>query len=122
MSARHDYTADGLRMLAAALAAVAAEHPGIVQEAVLDELRSHAERLQEDPRAHDHAEIARSAFTAAAEAIGALNRQAGARLRRLAEAVAPDRPLLDQREPVRAFFRESAEALGTIGEWRSATS
>jgi hypothetical protein len=119
MSPSHDYTAEGLRTLAAALEAVAAEHPGIVRATVPDDLRAHAGRLQRDRHASHHAAIARQAFAAAADEIAALHPDAGIRLRRLANAMAADRPLLDQGEPVRTFFRESAEVLGTIAESRS---
>jgi hypothetical protein len=117
-----EYTARGLNLLADALAAVAAEHPGRMHAAAAAELRVFADQLQDDERAPDHARIARSAFREAAAAIEALSSRQGAQLHALADAVAADEPLRDQRDAVHAFFLHSADVLGTIGESRAPTS
>jgi hypothetical protein len=111
MSERHDFCADGLRMLAAALETLAPAYPASVPPARLRGLRAQADRLQDNPMAPKPADQLRVAFIAAAEMLDSAGSHHAAKLRRLAVAIAPDRPIQAQEATVRAFFRQSAAAI-----------
>jgi hypothetical protein len=98
----HEYTAEGLRRLAAALAASGkmARTPELAGS-----LSQAADDLARDPRSLRHAAIARQAFIAAAQALGS------SRVQRAAEALSVDEPLRAQKRRVERFFDEAAAAL-----------
>ena len=119
MGPDHDYTAEGIRGLAAALTAVAerngAAGADVARETAL--LRDRADALQRDPQSTDHARATRETFVSLAGVMAALQERqpalvsGAAEVRRAAEAVRPDRRLLDQRAEVQAFFERAAGAL-----------
>ena len=112
MSVDHDYTAEGIRKLAAALESLVDAKADAGTRAELERFRRDADRLQEDPKSMEHARIVRNVFTSAAEVIASIDIGPAPRdLRSLAESIDPDRPLLGQRDNVRSFLRESAEAI-----------
>jgi hypothetical protein len=114
MSIAHDYSAEGLRKLAAALETTASAQKADVAQTV-SRLRASADELQQDQRSLRHAALVRDAFTAAAEAIGSLSQAPDVTaLKSAAAAIDPGRPLLGQRDAVRQFFRQSAEALDAV--------
>lgn len=102
----HEYTAEGLRKLAAALESLERTRPGAVRDGAVDEIRSHADRIQRDPTSRQHANAVRDAFLNVADAI-----PGGGGLRDDAEAISPEQPLLEQTDAIRAFFEESGRAL-----------
>lgn len=116
----HEYTAEGLRRLAAALDAVAARATVAstvdVSERV-GEIRAHADRLQQNPTSTAHALQAREGALLAA----ALMRQlvgtegdaatAARDAYTTAEQIAPQTLLLDQVDTVRRFFDQSANVV-----------
>lgn len=122
-SPSHEYTADGIRRLRAALETII-QHQSGMAEAVRDELaafRASADQIQEDPSATNHAERVREAFTTAASLMSRLGNerwsgdteleQSIAQVRAAAERVEGDRPLLAQIDAVESFFDHAAEVL-----------
>ena len=116
----HEYTADGVRRLAAAIAELSQRNPGTAGalRAELDAVRAQADSLQRNPQSTEHARYTREAFRAAAGLMGALQQRhysnlsnEVAEVRRAADAVQPDRPLLEQVANVQRFFDQSAAAL-----------
>lgn len=119
MGPGHDYTAEGLRRLGAALEVLSrdaddqarARQEGFAQAAVA---------IQQDPASAQHADRVRTAMLAAADAIEAIGRHRGdaevlerrvAALRDTARSVDGAKLLLEQRQPVQRFFEQSAELL-----------
>jgi hypothetical protein len=125
VSPDHSYTADGIRKLARVVEAVALRLPDLGSDGTTlgADLRDHADRLQADPRASNHAEIARSAFVATAEAISeiqtarypALERAAG-ELRDAATMIRPNRRLLSQAVAIQRFFDRASDVLRGMAE------
>jgi hypothetical protein len=119
----HEYTADGIRRLAAALDVVARQDTvgGAALQPRLDSLRQGADALQRNAESMQHAEQARAAFTSAAGIMAAvqerrfpdLGDEVG-QVREAAEAVRPGAPLLEQRAQVQTFFDRAAAALRTM--------
>lgn len=110
----HEYTAEGIRQLTAALAAHVNQNANDSRTRErLDRFRQMADRLQRDPGSEQHAGMTRDVFTSAVDVFESARVDAGdvSQLRATAEAVSPDRPLLDQIERVRQFFRQSAKIL-----------
>jgi hypothetical protein len=120
----HEYTAQGIRHLAGAIAALAARDAAgdAVLRAQADTLRARADVLQRDPQATDHARQVSEAFAAAAGLLQTLHDRSGAgtadqltNLRDAAAAVDPDRLLLRQKPEVQQFFdRASAAVQGML--------
>jgi hypothetical protein len=113
MTVRHDYTADGLRALAAALEAMAPAHPEAWHERI-DALRARADTIQETPADISVATQVRDAFLSATAMIEAVRREDEPGVRRLAESVNTEQALLSQGDTVRQFFHQSARAIGRI--------
>lgn len=119
MGVTHEYTATGIRRLAAALEDIANRQQ--TRDAMVSDripmLRNLADSLQATEDSPRHANHARSAFTIGADIITALRRDdAGAtdaarRAREAAESIQPTTPLLQQRRQVREFFDRAADAL-----------
>lgn len=124
----HEYTADGIRGLAAALDVVARQDTvgGAALQPRLDSLRQGADALQRNAESMQHAEQTRAAFTSAAGIMAAvqerrfpdLGDEVG-QVREAAEAVRAGAPLLEQRAQVQTFFDRAAAVLramtGTTG-------
>jgi hypothetical protein len=103
----HDYSAEGLRQLADALAA--AEGPSAAS--VSQSLRADADELQRDQKSLRHADIVKDAFGKVADVVGRRMPDEGRRLRDLASAINPDRPLLEQRDAVQELFIAAGDAV-----------
>ena len=120
MGRDHEYTADGIRRLAAALGAVVSQQriADTAFDAALIGLRQRADALQRDATADMHALEAREAFLLAASTIEGVQQRRFPNLAaetteawRTARAVNAQRPLLEQQEQVREFFDRAAAAL-----------
>jgi hypothetical protein len=121
----HEYTAGGLRRLAAAIAELSQRNAGSAAalNAELDALRAQADSLQRNPQSTEHARYAREAFRTAASLMSTLQQRyypeqrypnlaaEVAQLRSAAELVLPARMLLEQTSDVQRFFDRAATAL-----------
>lgn len=103
----HDYTAEGIRKLAAALRVLVSESGGTATDE-LAHFDEQADRLGRDRRSHEHADIVRSVFTAAASRLVAITSKDPPELQRAANAIDPRVPLLQQQGRLRQFFRIAA--------------
>lgn len=109
----HEYTAEGIRRLTAALEAHVNTNGDGESRERFERFRQRADRLQQDPQSAEHAATVRDVFTSALEVLESTNvpQDDTSRLRETATAISPDRPLLDQIDRVRQFFRQSSETL-----------
>jgi len=119
----HDYTADGLRRLAAALSAVLQFEPetGASQRMQIESLYRRAEELQRDSMSLKHAELARSAFTTAEEVSRWLQERNAPTAAEEVEALHvsastldPNVPLLQQISEVERCFDRAEMVLRTL--------
>ena len=119
----HEYTSNGLRSLADALAAVTERETlsGVVDvEERVAEIRDRADRMQRDPNSSQHALQAREATLLAAALMRELGGTAGdastsaQAAYTTAEGIMPETPLLDQMETVRRFFDQSATTVRSL--------
>jgi hypothetical protein len=128
MGLDHAYTSDSIRRLADAIGAIAdlwgITHPDIKDK--LNLLRSHADRLQEDRRSTNHANIVRDAFTHASDLVASIERQITQELGnevadvyRAAEALDPDERVLDQKVEVEMFFKKTSLLLNKMAQHKS---
>lgn len=110
----HEYTAEGIRKLSAALNAIV-ERNGNDPESRsrFDRFRQSADRLERDPQSGQHAGTVRDVFTSAVDVLESSRVDAGDvnQLRQTTSSISADEPLLDQAEAVKRFFSQSAEAL-----------
>jgi len=133
MGLSHDYTAEGITRLAAALRALQNAEPGAaaVPQDKIDTLTTRAERLTSSPRTSlMHADYVREAFEAAVDVMAEVQRRRFpgdttmqteiAALRQSAMSIDPQRPLLDQRDKVQRFFKESVAPMETAAKLASA--
>lgn len=124
----HDYTASGIRRLAAALDAVVREKQ-IDSQTVRDRLHGFqrtAEQIQASPEAPAHSNQVREAFMNAADLMTAIQqnrwpdaadiRQSVGEVRTAAVGIDANRPLLQQTSDVRQFFERAAAALRNMVE------
>lgn len=111
MGKDHEYTAEGIRKLGAALQDLVERRPGVESQQRLDRFRESAQKIQQDPTSAGHADRVREVFTTAADVVASVEAGAGDTLRQAATAIDGSTPLLEQREQVRTFFRQSAEAI-----------
>ena len=118
MGLNHEYTADGLRRLADALAALntGAGADGLNEQ--LAQIRTRADALQREASSTRHAELTRDAFTTAADAVETLQERRfpalsshSDALDEAAGAVQPGTQLLEQRQAVHGFFERAATAI-----------
>ena len=115
---QYEYTAGGIRRLAAAIESM---NPAGAARAQVDLMRQKADSLQIGSTGADRrADMTRAAFPAAAEAMAGLptaNRSAAQlqSVRQAAAAISPQRQLLEQRDQVQAFFDAARTALQTMG-------
>ena len=110
----HDYTAEGIRRLSAALGAYVEQRANDAETRTrFERFRETADRLQKDPRSGAHAGMVRDVFTSAADVFESARIDAGdvSGLRETASALSTERQLLDQIDQVKQFFRQSADAL-----------
>jgi hypothetical protein len=125
---RHEYTAEGIRRLAAAIAAVTTQDSVAVGalEPRIQALRLRAEALQRDPKVDTHALRTREAFLLAASILNdAQDRRFphldgdAATVRRAAESIVAGEALTKQADAVERFFERSAHllrAMVSVGE------
>ena len=121
---RHEYTAEGIRRLAAAIGAIA-ERDSVAVGALeprIRALRERADALQRDPSADAHALKAREAFLLAASVLEEIQDRRfptldgdARNVLRAAEALRANRPLTDQADPIRQFFDHSARLVQSMG-------
>lgn len=110
----HDYTAEGIRRLSAALGAFVEQRPGDTEtRSRFDRFKQSAERLQQDPKSGAHAGTVRDVFTSAVDVFESARIEAGdvSQLRQLATSISADQPLLQQTDTVKQFFSRTADAL-----------
>ena len=121
---KHEYTAEGIRRVAAAISALAREDTlagGAVRPRI-QALRDRANALQRDPNADTHALKAREAFLFAASILESiqdrrfrnLDGDATAVLR-AAEDVTARRPLTEQADAIERFFERTSHLLRAMG-------
>jgi hypothetical protein len=117
MGPEHEYTAEGIRKLAAALESVIERAPDTNDaRARFDRFREIADRIQQDPTSGRHAAMVRDAFTRAVDVLETVVPAASInQLRSTAESISPDEPLLEQRDAVHSFFDESARVMQSAG-------
>lgn len=128
MTLEHNYTSDGIRRLANALAAIVDQQDirALDIKDKLDLLRGHADQLQEDHRSTEHADTVRDAFTLASGLIASIEQRIKpdmkgdvAEVRRAAEAIDPDKQVLDQQAEVEAFFKKTSRLLNEMAQQKS---
>jgi hypothetical protein len=117
----HDYAADRIRSLAAALETIAASEP--MRERI-QTLRVAADRIQQDPQSLQQADHVRGVFISAIDVMAAVHqdrlptsdalRQQIGETRQAAEAVQADQPLLQQKKRVKAFFDRAGDVCRTL--------
>lgn len=119
----HDYTAGGIRRLAAALKAIAVSDTlrGAALKPQITALDTRANELQRNSQSSQHANYTRDAFVAAADLMGAIQRQrfpslqsTVVQVQQAATAINPSTPLLDQTAAVQKFFDSAATALRSM--------
>lgn len=112
--ANHQYTAGGVRLLAAALEQIAGGDPNIGVYA--DSMRSSVDRLQRSADTDTHADDAKAAFSAAVSAMEQIDRarsrtsEAGI-MRSIYNDLSPQQPLMPQLPVVQRFFEAARDAL-----------
>jgi hypothetical protein len=110
----HEYTAEGIRMLTAALGAFVEQNGNdTALRSRFERFRQSAQRLQQDPQSGAHADTVRDVFTSAVDVFESGRVDAGdvSRVRDTATSISADQPLLEQTEAVKRFFSQSAELL-----------
>jgi hypothetical protein len=119
----HEFTAQGIRLLAAAIADAGrrVDTGGTAIAAVSDSIRTHADALQRDWQSTNHANHVRLAFLQAAGALERLREQGFPdaattvpQVREAAGRVQPNRPLLEQRQAVQQFFDVASQTLQSM--------
>ena len=111
---QHQYTAEGVRRLAAALEGIAGGNPSIQTWA--DSMRSSVDRLQRSSAQDAHADDAKAAFSAAVSAMAAIDKARGrtrdvAPMRAIYGQLDSKRPLMPQLGTVHRFFEAARDAL-----------
>ncbi len=125
----HEYAADGIRRLTAALRAIVEDGPDRPRARErFAEFQQKADRIQDDPQSLGHARQVRDVFTSAADAISALQEARWpdasdlqnhiTRVRTAAERVDANRPLLDQTSAVKTFFDLAAVIVRDMADRR----
>jgi hypothetical protein len=117
----HQYTAGGVRRLAAALEEVAGGNPNV--KVYADSMRSSVDRLQRSADTDVHADDAKAAFSAAVSAMEQIGRARGASLdtpsmRAIYNDLSSQQALMAQLPVVQRFFeaaRDALQGLGTAG-------
>ncbi|MES2523791.1 MAG: hypothetical protein V4617_13885 [Gemmatimonadota bacterium] len=114
----HQYTAGGVRRLAAALESIAAGNPNIGVYA--DSMRSSIDRLQRSANTDKHADDAKAAFSAAVSAMEQIDRARGrtrdvAPMRTIYNELDSQQTLMPQLPVVQRFFEAARDALQAMG-------
>jgi hypothetical protein len=123
----HEYTAEGILRLVAALRTLIPESDEAALRQLID-LRMDADTLRRDRSSLEHADIVRHAFTSVADLLARATGHDVSELGRAARAIDPDRRLLRQQAQVRHFFAVAAQTLrrstppSRVGVHREATS
>lgn len=124
----HDYAAEGIRRLSAALDAIVQTRQvaGSNVGERLEGFRRAADRIQENPEATGHANQVRDAFMGAADLMSAVQQSRWSDVSELrndieqvrlgAAAIDGDRPLLDQTAAMRDFFDRAAAAVRRMAQ------
>ncbi len=116
----HEYTADGLRRLAAALdeRTTTASVGGVDVQPRIAEIRERADAIQQNPTSTEHALQVREAFAIVASLItqmnGAAANQGGDNMDGLqgaAMSIEPSQPLLNQADQIEQFFAQAGDAI-----------
>lgn len=117
MGLDHNYTANGIRNLAAATEALAAPRADALQQD-LERVRAQADTLWQSTSSLEHANYTRRAFMTLGSLLHDVQQQRApdatvdvAAVRSAAEAVRANQPLLDQKERVHQFFAHAATAV-----------
>lgn len=120
MDLDHDYTAEGISLLSAALNDMVNQLgvEDVDMQQKRDNLNRKADQIQQDPASTQHADTIRSAFISSADIMSNLQQQHFPNLdgevnnvRETAQAVDPNTLTLEQKQNVKAFFSSSAQAL-----------
>ena len=124
----HDYAAEGIRRLSAALDAIV-ETRQVAGDSVrerLEAFRRTADQIRENPEAAGHANRVRDAFMGAADLMAAVQQSRWSdaselrneieQVRLGAAAIDGDRPLLDQTATMREFFDRAAAAVRRMAQ------
>jgi hypothetical protein len=125
MGLDHNYSSDSIRLLSAALSSLAREHnikdPDIEQR--VKSLEQYADRLQEDKRSTEHADLVRDAFISITDLITDLeNRihsdqsQEIGQLRQAAQSIDPNQLLLKQKAQMQEFFTRASAVLQAMSQ------
>jgi len=106
----HEYTAEGILKLAAALESLVpdADHAARRQ---LTDFAVQGDQLRRSRSSLEHADIVRRVFMSTVDFVGRATGQEISELSRAARAIDPDRTLLPQHEHVRQFFIAAAQIL-----------
>lgn len=115
----HEYTADGLRQLAAAMNEVAGDDSvgGVALRPRIEAIRERADNMQRNPNSLEHALQAREAFIMASSLMLQMNSNRGNAagnlnaLQDASTAIEASRPLLDQADQIEQFFEQAGKAL-----------
>ena len=121
----HEYTATGIRHLAAAIESMWQQGDtaanGAAVRAQIDSMRTNAEALQQRWSASDHANHARQAFMQASTALETVRQQrfpnqasTVQQVREAATNVQGNQPLLQQQTQVQQFFQRAAQTLQSM--------
>jgi hypothetical protein len=125
MALDHNYSSDSIGYLSAALSSLAREHniKDLDIEQRVKSFEQYADRLQEDKRSTEHADLIREAFISITDLIADLeNRlhpgqsQEIGQLRQAAQSIDPIQPLLKQKARVQEFFTRASAALQAMGQ------
>lgn len=117
--ANHQYTAGGVRRLAAAVEQAAGPNAASIQ-VYADSMRSSVDRLQQSAATDRHADDAKAAFSAAVSAMEQLDRAKGrtrdvAPMRAIYNQLNSQQPLMPQLGTVDRFFAAARDALQAMG-------
>lgn len=122
----HDYTATGIRHLAAALRVVAtpeiAANPDLFER--LEAFEHQANRLQADPQSAEHADIVKNVFVSAVDVMEYTHEERASgssvletrlsEVRQSAENIDTRRLLLDQHDQIARFFKQSSDTVALL--------
>ncbi len=119
MSVDHNYTADGLRQLAAALDEIAGDKSvgGVALQPRIQEIRDRANALQNTASSNEHALQTREAFVLASTVLMRMDSDKGGAdsdlsgLQNTAMEIKPTVPLLEQGDAVKNFFAQAKQAV-----------
>lgn len=113
----HNYSSQALSELADALSSLT-EDANLQRDPDLQNLKSQADQLQQNPSSDQHANIMSDAFTSAANVIDKVQKQnypdldkESNEVKEAAQAMEPTELATNQEDKIKSFFDESADAL-----------